>query len=60
LLRCQFNWVSPVVAVGLIEVLAPNKSPIKKDKSCWGFGLTAGAGTIADTGAGPIELAGAG
>ena len=62
MLRSQFNWVFPVAAFWLIEVLVPNKSPIKKANSCWGFWLwlTAGAGTIALAGAGTIALAGAG
>ena len=62
MLRSQFNWVFPVAAFWLIDVLAPNKSPIKKANSCWGvwLWLTAGAGTIALAGAGTIALAGAG
>ena len=43
-----------VSGFGVIEVLAPNKSPIRKANSCCGFWAGAGAGT------GDIRSAGAG
>lgn len=43
----------------MILVFAPNKSPIKKAKSCCGFSLWAGAAATGEMGAGMGEKEGA-